>query len=559
MPFALHLKRPVFFTLACAIALGASACSKVATQSGSGAAHPWTRPGVLRIGEAYDPRSLNVVLDQSVVTGDISFLIYSYAVRYNAKSQPVPDALIEVPTIENGDVSKDGKTLIYKLRHNIKWQDGVPLTCKDMVFTWHYVMNPKTNISTTDGYNDIGSIDCRDPYTAVIHMKKLYAPFLQQLFGVNSNAPILPEHLLASYVKAGTQNTAPYNSLPIGSGPFRVIQWERGTVVRMAANPDFYLGKPKLDEIDLYSEPDENTLETQVQTHAIDMLARGTPINWPRYQALAASPNSGLIAMLQDSYAWDHIDFNLRNPILADINVRRALAYATSRDEIIAKIMHGAETPSEVPESPTLSWGYTNDVMHYPYDPAKARAMLDADGWRVGPDGIREKNGMRLEFDFSVATEQTQSKAIEEFVQREWHDVGVQATVKNYPTSEMYSNGPSAILAGGHYDVSEFGWTGAPDPDVNPLYSGNDLAPLGQNFMHWNDPIATQALSDALQTIDQAQRKRDYVIFDQQFAKDMPSFLIGFRKYPFVYNDDLKGFDPSPVISPFWDPWEYSI
>ena len=78
--------------------------------------------------------------------------------------------------------------------------------------------------------------------------------------------------------------------MPIGSGPFKVIQWERGTVVRMAANPNYFLGKPKLNEVDFYYEPDENTLETQVQTHAIDVLARGTAINWPRYQALAGSP-----------------------------------------------------------------------------------------------------------------------------------------------------------------------------------------------------------------------------------------------------------------------------
>jgi peptide/nickel transport system substrate-binding protein len=559
MPFALHLKRPVLTALCALVALGAASCSKVSSGGGTGQTHSWTRPGVLRIGEAYDPKSLNVALDQSVVTGDISFFIFSYAVRYDANAKPVPDAVSEVPTIANGDVSKDGKTLVYKLRHTIHWQDGPLLTCRDLVFTWRYVMDPKTNVSVTDGYRDIGSIDCRDQFTAVVHMKRLYAPFLQQLWGVNSNAPILPEHILASYVKAGTQNTAPYNAMPIGSGPFKVIQWERGTVVRMAANPNYFLGRPKLNEVDLYSEPDENTLQTQLQTHAIDMLARGTPINWPRYQALAAAPNSGLKTMLQDSYAWDHLDFNLRNPILADIDVRHAIAYATDRQEIIAKIMHGAETPSEVPESPTLSWAYTNDIVHYPFDPAKARAVLDADGWRVGPDGVRAKNGVRLEFDLSAATENTQGKAIEEFVQREWHDVGIQAQVKNYPTSEMYANGTSAILEGGHYDVAELGWTGGADPDIDPLYSGDNFAPQGQNFLFWNDPIATSALTETLQSIDQAQRKAAYVTFEKRFAIDMPSYIIGFRKYPFVYNDDLQNFTPSPVISPFWNPWEYSL
>ncbi|HTZ53535.1 MAG TPA: peptide ABC transporter substrate-binding protein [Candidatus Acidoferrum sp.] len=542
---------------AIALALLATACAKV-SPTATGERHSWTRPGVLRIGSNYDVKSLNPVLDGSALSLDVSMFVYSWAVRYDGAGHPVPDALREVPTIANGDVSKDGRTLIYKLKPNITWQDGKPLTCDDLKFTWHYVMNPKTNVAVTDGYRDIGSIDCQTPLTAVIHMKRLYAPFLQQLWGVNSNAPILPAHILARYLAAGTQNTAPFNGMPIGSGPFKVIQWERGTVVRLAANPNYFGGKPKLNEVDFYYEPDENTLETQVQTHAIDLLARGTPINWPRYQALAAQPNSGLKAIAVNSYVYDHIDFNLRNPILADLQVRRALAFATNRPEIIAKIMHGADTPSDSPEAP-ISWGYTTDTVHYAFDPAKARALLDADGWHAGRDGVRTKNGARLEFDLSTQTESTIGKALQAVLQREWHDVGVQADVKNYPTAQMFANGNQAILEGGHYDAATFAWFGAADPDLDPLYSADNLAPRGQNSLFWVNPAATKALGDALATIDQPKRKADYVIFQQQLALDVPTIIIGFRKLPYVYNTDLQGFDPSPVISPFWNPWEYSI
>ncbi|HTX57193.1 MAG TPA: peptide ABC transporter substrate-binding protein [Candidatus Acidoferrales bacterium] len=540
-----------------ALVLFATACTRVAT--GNGQRHPWTRAGVLRIGEPYDVKSLNPALDNSAFSLDVSMFVFSYAVRYDGKGHPVPDALREVPTRENGDVRDGGKTLIYKLRPNITWQDGKPLTCEDLKFTWQYVMNPKTNVSITDGYRDIGSIDCSREDVAVIHMRRLYAPFLEQLWGVNSSTPILPEHILAPYVAAGTQNSAPFNAMPIGSGPFRVIQWERGTVVRLAAYGGYFLGKPKLNEVDIYSEPDENTLETQLQTHAIDLLSRGTAINLPRYQALVAAPNSGLELTLVDSYAWDHIDFNEENPIFADVNVRHALIYATNRPEIVAKIMHGADTLSESPESPTLSWAYTKDTAQYPYDPAKARALLDADGWKAGADGIREKNGRRLEFNLSTTTEGTLAKAIQAVVQRQWHDVGVQADVKNYPTSEFFANGPGSVLLGGHYDAAIYAWTGAPDPDLDPLYSADNLAPRGQNSLFWVNAAATKALTDALETTDEARRKADYVIFQQQLALDVPTIIIGFRKLPYVYNTDLKGFDPSPVISPYWNPWEYSI
>jgi peptide/nickel transport system substrate-binding protein len=543
------------------VALAAAGCSKVSNGGTTNAGtNQWTVPGVFRFSEASDPKNLNPALDSASPTLDLSMFIYSWAIRYNGKAQPVPDALREVPTVANGDVSPDGLTLKYKLRPNIKWQDGAPLTCNDLRFTWQVVMNPHNNVITTDGYKNIGSIDCSDPLVAVIHMKKLYAPFLQQLWSENGNAPILPEHILAKYNDdKGSFNTAPFNSLPVGSGPFKVVAWNRGQDVRMVANPSFYLGKPKLNEVIYKILPDENTMETQVQTHEIDMLAIGSGLKWPQYASLAADPANGLIAIRVNSFQWSHVDFNLKHPIVSDRNVRVALAYAINRQEIIDKILHGSAIPADTDQHPLLSWAYTKDVTHYDYDPQKARAILDADGWKVGPDGIRVKNGQRLEFTLSTQTESTYGKALQTYLQREWREVGVQADIKNYPTSEFFDNSANGILQGGHYDAAGFSWLGAADPDDSAIYSGDNQAPRGQNAMFWNNRAATDAMNDALRTVDQARRKRDYVIVQQQLTHDVPTIIINFVRQPYVYNRDLKGFDPSPVISAFWDPWNYSI
>jgi peptide/nickel transport system substrate-binding protein len=541
-------------------AVALAGCSRVSGSGSAVAGHPWTQPGVFRWSEGTDPKSLNPVLDSASPTLDLSMFIFSWAIRYDSKARPVPDALREIPTIANGDVSKDGLRLTYKLRPNIKWQDGVPLTCDDLKFTWQVVMNPHNNVVTTDGYKSIGSIDCSNPLVAVIHMKKLYAPFLQQLWSVNGNAPILPAHILAKYNDdKGSFNTAPYNSLPIGSGPFKVVAWNRSQDVRMVANPDFYLGKPKLNEVIYRILPDENTEETQLQTHEIDMLAVGTGMKWPQYAALAADPANGLVAIRVDSFLFTHVDFNLRHPIVSDRNVRIALAYATNRADIISKLLHGSARAAETDQSPVLSWAFTNDVTHYPYDPQKARATLDADGWKVGPDGVRVKNGQRLEFTLSTQTESNYGKALQTYLQREWRDVGVQADIKNYPSSQFFDNSSSGILQGGHYDAAGFSWYAAADPDDSAIYSSENMAPHGQNAMFWDNPVATAAMNDALSTVDQARRKRDYIVVQQQLTKDVPTIIISFTRAPFVYNSDLKGFDPSPVISAFWDPWNYSI
>jgi peptide/nickel transport system substrate-binding protein len=546
---------------ALAASLAIAACTKVTTGGATaGGANSWTVPGVLSFSEFSDPKNLNPMLNSAAPTLDIGMFVYSWTIRYDDKARPVPDALREIPTIANGDVSKDGLTLKYKLRTNMKWQDGPAVTCNDLKFTWQAVMNTHNNVTTTDGYKDIGSIDCTDPYVAVIHMKKLYAPFLQQLWSVNSNAPILPAHLLAKYNDdKGSFNTAPYNALPVGSGPFKVVAWNRGQDVRMVANPDFYLGKPKLKEVIYKILPDENTVVTQLQTHELDMLALGTSLKWPEYTGLAADPRNGLKAVRVDAFSWSHADFNLRHPIVSDIQVRRALAYATDKNEIIQKVAHGSAIPANTDQQPHYSWAYTDDIVHYPYDPAKAKALLDADGWKVGPDGIRVKNGQRLEFTLSTQTESSNGKANETVLQRQWREVGAQADIKNYPTSQFFDNSTNGILQGGHYDVALFGWLGAADPDDSAIYSGNNLAPHGQNAMYWENRTATAAMSDALSTIDQARRKRDYVVVQQQLALDVPTIILYFNRVPYVYNSDLKGFDPSPVISAFWDPWNYSI
>ncbi|MBV8343919.1 MAG: peptide ABC transporter substrate-binding protein [Candidatus Eremiobacteraeota bacterium] len=535
-------------------------CTKTSTNGAGGGAHSWTQPGVFRFSEAADPKNLNPVLDAATPMLDLSMFIYSWAIRYDAKGRPVPDALREVPTVANGDVSKDGLTLKYKLRPNIKWQDGAPLTCNDLKFTWQVVMNAHNNVTTTDGYKSIGSIDCSDRTVAVIHMKKLYAPYLQQLWGVNANAPILPAHILAKYNDdRGSFNTAPYNSLPVGSGPFKVVAWNRGQDVRMVANPYFYLGKPKLSEVVYKILPDENTMQTQLQTHEIDMLAIGSGMKWPQYAALADDPANGLVAVRVNSFLFSHLDFNLRHPIVSDRNVRVALAYATDRGEIINKILHGSAIPAETDQSPQLSWAYTSDITHHAYDPAKARAILDADGWKVGPGGIRVKDGQRLEFTLSTQTESNYGKALQTVLQRQWREVGAQADIKNYPASQFFDNSANGILQGGHYDVAGFSWAAASDPDDSAIYSADNFAPHGQNSMFWDNRTATSAMNDALSTIDQTRRKRDYVIVQQQLTYDVPTIIINFARVPYVYNNDLKGFDPSPVISAFWDPWNYSI
>jgi peptide/nickel transport system substrate-binding protein len=549
----LTIRRPLAGAL---LALLVSACTKVgdtASMSTTGGGHP----NRLLISTAEDPKNLNPALATSASVGSLSAFLFSYTVRYDDHARPVPDAVTEIPTLANGDVSADGRTLKYRLRHGIKWHDGAELTCADLRFTWQMMVNPHNNVNTTDGWREIHDIDCRDPYVAVVHLKRVYAPFLQQLWGVNGNSPILPEHLLSKLNDAqGSLNTAPYNGAPIGSGPYRFVSWTRGSEVRMAAFPQYFMGPPKIAEIVYKIIPDQNTMATQLRTHELDL---GWNLAASTYEAVRHIPGETTITPVV--YIFDHIDFNLRRPLFADVRVRRALTYAIDRPTLLAKLRHSLGELSDSFLDPTLyPFAQTSHLMRYPYDVTKAKALLDEAGWRVGPDGIRVKNGQRLAFQLSTQVESTAGHALQAQLQTYWRTIGAAAEIKNYVTPSFFDNTANGILQGGKYDVATFAWTAAVDIDQGSIYSGKNFAPHGQNALFWNNPIATKAMDDANQTVDQRKRIADYATVQYEFTKDDPSIILWFRKDIEVYPSALKNFTSTPVIlTPFWNPWAYSF
>jgi peptide/nickel transport system substrate-binding protein len=537
-------------------ALALAACTRVGTQtSGRAGANPWTKPGRLVFAETGDAKSLNPMLASTGSIGDLSMFLFSYAVRYDGRGRPVPDALRELPTLENGDVSRDGLTLKYKLRPNVYFHDGVRLTCRDLAFTWRAVINPRNNDITHDGYRDIRSIDCTDPLVAIVHMRRAYAPFLQQLWGVNGNAAILPEHLLEKVNDSkGSFNTAAYQAAPIGSGPFKFVRWDRGQDVELEAYDKYFMGRPKLDRVIFKIVPDDSTLVAELKTHEIDMAARLGSNVWRQVQHLP-----GTVTITVPSFEFDHIDFNLRRPLFADVRMRRALALAVDRRGIIAKISHGNGDLAYTALSPVISSDYDPHVAHYDYDPAAAKKMLDVLGWKLGPDGVRVKGGQRLAFTYATQTESVTGRAIEAFVQRAWHDIGADVSVKNQSSAQFFDNTANGVLQGGKYDVAGFAWVGAADPDDSAIYSGHNMAPAGQNALYWNDPVATKAMDDGLATVDPRKRRAASWIEQERFAAEVPSIILDFRREIYSYNSDLKNFKPSPVISAFWNPQDISL
>jgi len=216
---------PRFAVAALLSLLLAGGCARVGTQSTTASGNPWTHHGVLRIVNIQEPDTLDPIVGAEQIDADLAFLWGGFFFDWSDRNEFVPDLATDMPTLRNGGISPDGKTIVYHLRRRVRWHDGAPFGADDVIFTWHAIMNKNNNVPNTVGYDLITAIDKRDDYTVAVHLRHAYAPFVATFFAPSANPyPVLPAHLLAKYPNI---NQVPFNSRPVGTGPFEVERWQR--------------------------------------------------------------------------------------------------------------------------------------------------------------------------------------------------------------------------------------------------------------------------------------------------------------------------------------------
>ena len=530
-----------------------SACSKISTeviQNGGPVGH--TIPGTLRYADISEPTSLNPLLRLEATSTDMDHFVFGFFYNLDDKEHFVPELALEVPSYQNGGISKDGLTLTYHLRKGVKWQDGAPFTAHDAVFTEHAIMNPANNLQSRAGWDEIATVEAPDDYTFVVHLKKIYAGALTTFFAPPGEYPVLPAHLLEKYPNI---NQVPFNTHPVGTGPFTFVKWVHGDHIEWAANPNYWRGAPKLKRIIYKIVPEDQTILTQLKTHEIDAWFRAPSALYPQLKVLP-----GYRIQLEPSNLFAHIDFSFKNPIFNDKRVRQAINYAIDKKKIIHDVTHDVHVPA-YSDQPSFSWAYEPDVMHYDYNPDKAKQLLDDAGWKVGPDGIRIKDGQRLAFTLSTVAGGSTGIQAETFTQRMLHDVGIDASVKNYPTALFFAGyQQGGILQTGKYDMAFFSWVAGVDPSDDELvYACYGIPPKGQNSMYWCDPRMDAAQRGALSTYDIPTRKKYYSIIQKLLASESPTVFSWFARQIYVTNPNFKNFKPAPAVTSNWNSWEWEM
>jgi peptide/nickel transport system substrate-binding protein len=523
-----------------ALAWTVPSASSGAAAAGDAPRNPATHPHELRYATAEDISTLNPVLNQQGTLTLLSQLTMAYLVRYDPQNRPVPELATAVPTLRNGGISADGTTLTFHLRRGVKWSDGAPFDADDVAFTLGAIMNPKNVITSRSGYDLVRKLDEPDKYTLVLHLSKPYSPFLPAFFGsATGGTCILPKHILGSLPDI---NTAPYNSLPVGIGPFRYTAWQRGEEVEMEANPLYWRGTPKLKKIVFKIIPDRNTTLTQLQTGELDLW-------WPVPGAFLSRVQAipGVSYIRQPGYLYNHFDFNVTRAPVADPAVRQALRLATDRATLRDKVAHGVGILQES-MVPAPYPGAPKDIPMVPFDIAKANALLDRGGWKRGADGVRAKDGVRLEIEFASSTGTPDVDTQLELIRSWWQQIGVQLTIKRYLSSLMFAPATEGgIVLGGKFDVIAFAWQVGAIDDLHDTFSCEAIPPKGQNVMHYCNRALEPLFADFERSYDPARQSADLDKEVRIILADAPTIVTASREDIFAYNRDLRNFHPNAV------------
>ncbi|PZR57517.1 MAG: hypothetical protein DLM50_05970 [Candidatus Meridianibacter frigidus] len=540
------------FTRAAALWLSAvillAGCTRVQSVGTTGR-RPWTQPHVLRIADISDPDHFNPLLSTMDLVYDLDALVFSFLIIADDKGELIGDLATEVPSLSNGGVSADGRRYTYHLHRGVKWHDGARFTARDVKFTWQAVMNPNNNTLHREGYDQVSSIDTPDDQSVIVHLKRRYPPFVTKFFTSlqEGGKGLLPAHLLA---RLHDINQVPFNAHPVGTGPFRFSSWDRGRRVVFVRNDSYFKGRPKLAKIILNVISDDNTLLTAVRTHDVDLIVSPPSSLYDRYRKL------------EDTYValapWNAqalLIMNQRRPQLADLNVRKAVTMAIDYQAFIDKISHGVGQQAH-DIVPPVAVGYTENPP-YAYDPVSANTLLDRSGWKRGPDGVRQRNGQRLDFVIEVSVGSTGSLRIATYLQQMFKAVGMNLAIKTSPYNVIFSHeGP---LYGGRYDFATYSTTLPWDPD-NLFYLGCGYwFPRGENIFGYCNHEVDKGELAGLATDDLRRRAAIYAKTERLIHQTVPWIPLYELRRPVVHNPDLKGFSAAPSSTAWWNAWQWDI
>ncbi|KIY22947.1 MULTISPECIES: peptide-binding protein [Mesobacillus] len=479
--------------------------------------------GDLIIGSTGSPTLFNSLYSTDTASSDIESFIYDGLVTSDTEFNPT------FSMAEDIKASEDGLTYTAKLKKGIKWHDGEEFTADDVVFTFMIPKNPDYVGERGSNFESLEKVTKIDDYTVEFKLSKRDASF----YPVTLSYFILPEHILKDVPVAELGEHEFNTKSPIGTGPFKFVEWKDGEYVKVEAFDDYFKGRPNLDSLTYKIVPDMDAMIAQIQAGDIDFAAGvpGTDI-----ETVKSFPGVKVESGLALSYTY--LGYNQKNDLFKDKKVRQALTHAIDREAIVNSVMNGDGKVADVPESP-LSFAYNDDVPKFGYDVEKAKSLLAEAGWKdTDGDGILDKDGKK--FSFTVKTNQG-NKVREDIVvvlQEQLKNVGIEAK----PEIVEWSAFIEQISAPNwNYDALVLGWSLSTFPDQYDIFHSSQMKE-GLNFVWYSNPEADKLMEEAKQILDQDEYKKAYADIYKMIAEDQPYTFLYYPNVHRVMPENLQGY-----------------
>ncbi len=547
------------------------AASGVYAQPKSAAFTPTKRGGggPLRVLWWQSPTLLNPHFATGTKDQDGSRIFYEPLAGYDPDGGLVPVLAADIPTVDNGGLGRDGTWVVWNLKKGVQWHDGKPFTADDVIFNWEYAADPATAAVTIGAYRDIDRIERLSDHAVKIVFKQP-TPYWYEAF-CGQNRLLIPKHLFDTY-RGAKSREAPTNLKPVGTGPYKFVDFRPGDLVRGEINTSYHLAnRPFFDSIEMKGGGDAASaaravLQTaefdfawnmQVEDDILRRLEQGG-------KGRAEIYPTGGIEHIQCNFTdpWKEVDgerssLRTTHPTLADAAVRQALGLLVDRASIHEQIYgRGGQSTANYLNAPAR---YASRNTRWEFNVDKANQIIDAAGWKRGADGIRAKDGKRLKFLYQTSTNAPRQKT-QAIVKQACAKAGIEIEIKSVVASVFFSSDPANHDTYPHFysDLQMYNTTTGIDPLWGMrVFTSQEVATKdnkwsGRNITRWRNEEYDRLWKAAETEMDPVKRAAQFIRMNDMVVQNGVVIPVNWRNGVVAAVTRLRGMDLTGWDSNLW-------